>query len=118
MRFALLLACALLPGAAFAQSPDKPLGLITAIYKTYQGGTGRPGPSHVYSRRLQHLLDLDAKATPKGEAGTIDWDVFVDGNDWELSGLRIDLVSQSPRHALVRANFKNFKRPTEILFDL
>ena len=42
----------------------------------------------------------------------------VDGNDWELKALRIDLVSQSPNHALVRASFNNFKRPTEILFDI
>jgi hypothetical protein len=69
-------------------------------------------------RRLQALIDADEKATPQGDAGTIDWDVFVNGNNWELSKLTIALVSKSAAHAQVRAQFFNFKDPHDLLFDL
>ncbi len=70
------------------------------------------------ARRLQALIDADEKATPKGEAGTIDWDVFVNGNDWALSKLTITLVSKSAAQAQVRAQFYNFKDPHNLLFKL
>jgi hypothetical protein len=38
---------------------------------------------------MQALIDADEKATPKGDAGTIDWDVFVNGNDWDIKNLTI-----------------------------
>lgn len=34
---------------------------------------------------LRALIDADVKNTPDGYAPTIDWDVFVDGNNWEIS---------------------------------
>ena len=44
--------------------------------------------------------------------------MFVDGQDWQLSGLKIVLVSKSATHAQVRATFKNFGTPSNMLFDL
>jgi hypothetical protein len=44
---------------------------------------------------LRALIDADVKNTPDGYAPTIDWDVFVDGNNWEISNVRITLVSRS-----------------------
>lgn len=66
---------------------------------------------------MQALIDADEKATPKGDAGTIDWDVFVNGNDWDIKNLTIALVSKSAARAQVRAQFISFK-PHDILFDL
>lgn len=50
--------------------------------------------------------------------GRIDWDVFVDGQDWQLSELKIALVSKSATRAQVRATFKNFDHKSNMLFDL
>lgn len=36
--------------------------------------------------------------------GRIDWDVFIDGQDWQLSELKIVLVSKSAAHAVLRAH--------------
>jgi hypothetical protein len=58
------------------------------------------------------------KKRRKAWFGRIDWDVFVDGQDWKLSGLKIALVSKSATHAQVRATFKNFDHPSNMLFDL
>jgi Protein of unknown function (DUF3828) len=106
-----------LAGAASAKSVDSdPVTLITAIYKTYE--TDQAGLPHVFSKRLQALVDKDAKETPEGEVGRIDWDVFIDGQDWKLTELKITPVSQTSSQAQVRATFQNFDRPSDMLFDL
>ncbi len=104
---------------AGAAAPDSdPVSLIKAIYATYTAGNDNPGLPHVYSKRLQALVDKDEKETPDGEVGKIDWDVFVDGQDWKLSQLKIALVSKSDDKAEVRATFRNFDEPCNQLFEL
>ena len=104
-------------GTAFAKPIDSdPVTLITAIYKTYE--TDKAGLPHVYSKRLQALIDKDDKETPEGMVGRIDWDVFIDGQDWKLTDLKITPMSQTATQAKVRATFKNFDRPSDMLFDL
>ena len=106
-----------LAGAASAKSVDSdPVTLITAIYKTYE--TDQAGLPHVFSKRLQALVDKDAKETPEGEVGRIDWDLFVDGQDWQLTELKIGPVSQDATQAEVRATFKSFGEPRDILYTL
>ena len=108
----------LAPAFARAAPADDPVAVIAAIYRIYQESTNDPDLSDVFSRRLQALVDEDEKNTPAGEAGKIDWDVFVDGNDWALSNLRIDLASKSAGGARVRARFDNHKEPRELAFDM
>ncbi len=121
---AFMIAIGLGAAPAWAQIDRDPVVLITAIYKTYQdntpalGGGAEPGLPHIYSRRLQALVDKDEKETPEGMVGRIDWDVIVDGQDWQLSELKIALVSKSATRAEVRATFKNFDTPNDMLFDL
>jgi hypothetical protein len=107
---------------ANAAAADDPVALIKAIYKTYTdigpGQPGTPGLPHTYSKRLQALIDKDATETPEGMAGRIDWDVFVDGQDWQLTDLDIKEVSRGNAEAEVRATFKNFGEPRDMLFDL
>jgi len=114
---AVLVVLSLGTAAAVAAPFDSdPLSLIEAIYKTYQ--TDNPGLPHIYSKRLHALIDKDEKETPESMVGRIDWDVFVDGQDWKLTELKIALVSKSADKAQVRATFKNFGEPSNQLFDL
>jgi Protein of unknown function (DUF3828) len=114
---AFLFALGLGSGVARAAAFDSdPVSLIKAIYKTYE--EDRPQSEHIYSKRLQALVDKDEKETPEGMVGRIDWDVFVDGQDWKLTELDITLVSKSADKAQVRATFKNFDHPSNMLFDL
>ena len=123
---ALLLSLGFGPGAARAAAADSdPVSLIKAIYKTYTentpssgGDAAEAGLPHIYSKRLQALIDKDEKETPEGDVGRIDWDVFIDGQDWKLTELKIALVSKSADKAQVRATFKNFDQPNNMLFDL
>ena len=117
-RFALIFAFLIAASPAPAAPHDDPLAPVTSIYKIYQEDTNDPDLSDVYSRRLQSLIDEDEKNTPKGEVGRLDWDVFVDGNDWALAKVKIELVSKSQTRARVRATFENYKEPRDIAFDL
>jgi hypothetical protein len=115
----LLLALALGGGTAVAAPADSdPVSLIKAIYATYTSDNDNPGLPHIYSKRLQALIDKDEKETPEGMVGRIDWDVFIDGQDWKLTELNIALVSKTADKAQVRATFKNFGEPSNMLFDL
>jgi hypothetical protein len=105
-----------LAGSASAKSVDSdPVTLITEIYKTYE--TEQAELPHVFSKRLQALIDKDEKEA-EGGVGRIDWDVFIDGQDWKLTELKITPVSQTPSQAQVRATFKNFDKPSDLLIDL
>ena len=115
----LLLALALGGGLAVAAPADSdPVSLIKAIYSTYTSDNDNPGLPHIYSKRLQALIDKDEKETPEGMVGRIDWDVFIDGQDWKLTELNIALVSKTADKAHVRTTFKNFGEPSNMLFDL
>jgi hypothetical protein len=118
----LLLAVALGAAAPLDKVDGDPVTLIAAIYKTYTdigpGEDGMPGLPGVYSARLQALVDKDEKETPEGEVGKIDWDVFVDGQDWQLTELAVVPVTKDDGQAKVRATFKNFGEPRNILYSL
>ena len=118
----ILIAIALGAGSPLGDAYSDPEALITAIYQTYTdiapGEDGTPEVEGVYSARLQALLDKDAKETPEGEVGRIDWDVFVDGQDWQLTELKIVPVSKEATRAKMRATFKNFGEPRDLLYSL
>ncbi len=95
------------------------MAFVSAIYKTYtdiaQGDPARPGLPDMYSKRLQALIDKDAA---EGEVGRLDFDPIVDGQDWEIGGLKMKEVYRSGGEARVRADFANFGEPRNLLFSL
>jgi hypothetical protein len=120
--FIALVAIALGGASPLGDADRDPVDLITAIYQTYTdiapGEDNVPDVQGVYSKRLQALIDKDAKETPEGEVGRMDWDPFVDGQDWQLTGLKIAPVSKEATQAEVRATFKNFDEPRDIVYSL
>jgi len=114
-----LLAVVLSAASPPAGVDGDPVALLTAIYKTYThigpGEDGVPELSGVYSKRLQALID---KETPEGDVGRIDWNLFVDGQDWQLTELKIVPALKEATRAEVRATFNNFGEPRDILYTL
>jgi hypothetical protein len=117
-----LLAVVLSAASPPAGVDGDPVALLTAIYKTYTdigpGEDGVPELSGVYSKRLQALIDKDEKETPEGDVGRIDWNLFVDGQDWQLTELKIVPALKEATRAEVRATFNNFGEPRDILYTL
>ncbi len=113
----MVLAFALCATAPLKFTGNDPMALIALIYKSYRRDIPDI-PSDIYSKRLQALMDKDEKETHEGDEGRIDWDVFIDGQDWKLSELKIVPVARDATKAQIRATFKNFGEPKSILYDL
>ncbi|MBN8943985.1 MAG: DUF3828 domain-containing protein [Rhizobiales bacterium] len=118
LRFILAVGLGLVCSAAQAETRPDPVARIVAIYDGYRHAQPGPDLGPIYGDRLQGLLDADRAATPDGEVGTIDWDVFVDGNDVELGAVAAVLVSLDGDNAVVRARFTNHGQPSDLSFDL
>jgi hypothetical protein len=78
--YAFLLSCWHLPSApAWLTRRWPPLRRGLSRRFINQTDVLNPNPGHVYSRRLQALIDKDRADTSGGYVGKIDWDVFVYG---------------------------------------
>ena len=99
MRIApcLVLAFALVGASPAPRADGDPVSLIAAVYASYE--KGGPELSDLLQQSPPEPDRQDEKETPEGMVGRIDWDVFVDGQDWRRTELKI-----------VRATFKNFGR--------
>jgi hypothetical protein len=105
-------------GEAAAQTQAEPAAMIAAIYKQYQGKGDPKIPNAIHSARLQKLMAADRKRTPKGEVGRLDFDPFVNGQDWEIKKLVVSETGRKGDRATVRATFDNFDAPQDIEFQL
>lgn len=94
---------------------------IQSLYAPYlNGGLGGRGieTPGLASPELSALLDADRRAADaSGGARRLDYDVVVDGQDFQVSGLSLRTIA-SGTHASVIASFRNFSEPREITYDM
>jgi hypothetical protein len=91
---------------------------IEAIYLAYQGtAAGAPRLEHVFTRRLQRIIDADRAAFDAGAPSSIDYSFFFLGNDFGISDIDVEDVSHG-NAAEVRATFKNMGEPQAAWFRL
>ncbi|HTN62851.1 MAG TPA: hypothetical protein VL147_15125, partial [Devosia sp.] len=77
-----------LTGIAMAQPYATPDALLQAFYAPYLTADANFDDEAAFrSTGLQALYDADAQATPDGEMGALDFDPFIDGQDWEITDL-------------------------------
>jgi hypothetical protein len=117
---ALFLAVAPL-GRAFA---DGPADLINEVYAIYLNSNGDGSAladrykGRFTSKRLGALFDYyDAHASPD-EVGALDFDPFVDGQDYELKDFAITPEKVSGDKATIVVKFINFDRLTTLTYRL
>lgn len=120
---ALATLAAVSPGLAAEQSARD---FLAAIYANYQGKDSK-GQSidttaklnKLFTPSLAKLIDADAKAAAKRkEVGALGGDPFIDAQDWEISGLAIDVKDNGPGKATGTVTFKNSGKDTTITLDL
>jgi hypothetical protein len=104
-------------GDAAAQAQAEPAATIRAIYKQYEGPAVPKHRNDIYSARLQKLMAADKKRA-KGEAGRLDFDPFVNGQDWEITKVVVTETERKGDRATVRAKFVNSDEPQDIEFQL
>jgi len=75
---------------AFSATYDSPKALLNSIYESYSTDSFPEDGEEIYSARLKRLFAADRERTPEGEVGALDFDPFVNGQDYDLSDLIIE----------------------------
>jgi len=110
---------------AQAQSYDTPKALVEAIYQPYQNRQRHIDLSIFYSQGLKTLFAqradqerADGQATPQSDLGILEFNPFVEGDNYLL----FDLVISEPLvigdTAIVAVSFHNFDHPSLLSLSL
>jgi Protein of unknown function (DUF3828) len=68
---------------------------------------------------LAALMVKDQKiAAKRGEVGLLDFDPFIDAQDWEISNFDIAVDDSAPGKASATVKFTNFNKPATVRLDL
>lgn len=119
-----ILAAALAGLAACGPAPGgDPVGMVQALYEPYLSNQN-PKPFLDAAPLTPELRDMmktaQEQAHERGEpTAVVDFDPIIDGQDWELSDLTVELVEPAQDDsAQVRARFKNMGEDVSLTYDL
>ncbi len=109
-----------LPGLAQADGFSDPGKLVAALYAQYASDKQMPDETFIrtlQSARLNDLFDQDAQEA-NGEIGRIDFDPYVNGQDYQISKLKIDTPYLAGGKAIVHVTFDNSGTAQDLGFAL
>ena len=120
-----LAAAPLAPTAARAADASA-LAFVTDIYAAYKGKDAKGHPldderaiRRYFEPSLAALMAKDQKAAAKrGEVGLLDFDPFIDAQDWEISAFDIAVEDGAPGKATATVKFTNFGKLVTVRLDL
>ena len=118
---ALVLSTFALSNAAAAEVSAR--SFVEQIYKRYQGVGSKgvqltaKGAQAYFTRSLAELLIRDQREA-KGGIGRLDFDPFINGQDWDVTALRIQVDAKGPDRAVAVVNFRNAGTQTVVTHDL
>ena len=100
------------------------LAFVKSIYEPYTKA-GTDGVSidsdkklrRYFEPKLAEAMDKDQKAA-HGEIGSLDFDAFIDAQDWEFKTFDVALKDTAPGKITATVTFTNLKEPTTIVLDL
>lgn len=122
--FAMLCGVTAMPAVAADASAT---AFVTRIYDAYKGEAGKNSNGisidtdaairRYFEPSLAALIIKDQKAA-HGELGTLDFDPFIDAQDWEISAVDIAVRDAAPDKAVATVSFKNIDHRSTIVLDL
>ena len=96
---------------------EDPKAFVAEQYRQLMAkGSRYTAPGDIYTARLGKLLQDDRRRA-KGEVGCLDFDFWVNGDDWEITKLTITSADQGQDRKTITARFLNTGEPQEIQFD-
>ena len=103
-------------GAASAETYTDPARLLAALYEGYSPAHEYPDQDAIdamQSERLNGLYDADMKEA-NGDIGRIDFDPYINGQDYTITKLLIGEPCYAGRKAVVHVTFDNFETPQDL----
>jgi len=98
-----------------------PVAFVTDVYRHYiaaqSGRKDYSAPEDIYTPRLRELWAKEDKIRKSGDEGCLDFDFWVNGQDWKLSNLEVTRGTATADRQDVIAKFVNIGNPEEIHFD-
>jgi hypothetical protein len=92
-----------------------PIAFVGAGYAAYERGERFLLPDGMASRRLVAEQDAHGEAEGGQEVGSLD--AWIDGTEWQLSGLEIRRrPGRDPARQAIAASFRNYGRPVSLRF--
>jgi hypothetical protein len=85
---------------------DDPEAFVRSVYARYSAGEVVGLPPEAMSAELNRLLEKDA-ADAGGGVGRLDFDPWVNGQDFELGSVKLISTAQGPDRRRVVASFDN-----------
>jgi hypothetical protein len=117
MRSCLLaLMASFMPGLVSAQEFTSPLDVVSTLYNTYFLNVPLRDIRPYFSDRLTERLEN--AVVGRNEFREAGFDPLTGRLHWQPQGFKLDLISEAPTSAKVRASFKDEASSTEIVFDL
>jgi|SRR5215217_9295210 len=116
---AAVLACvAAFAAPALAQPFEEPSDVLAAFYAPYLRDDIPENEEQYRSDYLNGLYEADYANTPDGEMGAIEFDPYVDGQDFVIEDLEIGEPMVRGDKARVVVEFTNMGEPRRITYDL
>jgi Protein of unknown function (DUF3828) len=119
-------ACVGLMVPARAGDTTTPLAFVTAIYGAYKGkdsvGIPLDGAKTIrryFEPQLAAVMIKDQSAAARrGDVGALDFDPFIDAQDWDMTNFDIAVNETAPNKATATVKFVNQGDPTTVVLDL
>ena len=110
----------LLAAPAYAAAPvfATPGAVLDYAYAPYKTGKFLDDNGVLYSRALNALFATANAATPDDDVGPIDFDVFTNAQDYQLTELAIGAPTPDAPGVKIAVTFQNFGEPQSLLFHL
>jgi len=118
-RYRLRLTAAAIGLLAFATLPALAGDQSAAEYiRSFYPPDNPNAPEARYTSRTAELWDQCFKRANANGDACMDFDMFVQGNDFDLSDVTAEQISGDAKQAVVRAQFKNFGKDETVIFNL
>ncbi len=116
----LMLLFSTVPGSAAPTRISDPVSFVAEVYQHFvkdqsTGGFYTP-PRDIFTARLGKLVRDDITRA-KGEVGCLDFDFWVNGQDWKITNLKVAIGAAGKDRETVIAKFVNLGVPEEIHFE-
>jgi hypothetical protein len=99
---------------------DDPKAFVTEVYRrliaVQSTHSSYTPPEDIYTPRLEKLL-RDDRRKAKGEVGCLDFDFWINAQDWTITHLTITTTDEGQERKTVITKFRNGGEPQEIHFD-
>jgi hypothetical protein len=114
---------ALAAGRVRAAEPSAK-SFVEAIYAAYKGKDSNgilldtdAAVRRYFEPKLAALM-IKARKEARGEIGKLDFDPFIDAQDWEIDAVNVAIREVTPDKVSATVSFKNLGEPKSVVLDL